>query len=378
MRLIIILITLLIISGFIVARFDQVETSGEIRADVDSLVSTEETSQFAKADRVKPMTFPADLGEHRDYRAEWWYYTGNLTDTDGNRFGFQLTFFRRGLVPVVPVRTSEWASHQIYFAHFTITDVTGDTFNYHERFSRGSPNLAGAQSSPYHVWIENWSAREIGLGQVRLQAQEGDFALDLILEQAKPPTLHGQQGLSHKSDEPGNANYYYSLTNNPSQGTITTPRGTVEVTGNTWKDHEWGTSDLGPSAVGWDWFSLQLDDGREVMYFNIRRKDGGVEPVSSGTIVNADGSTRYLSKEEVKITPLAEWASASSGAIYPAEWNFAIPSEGIELHLKPLLPQQELRVSFTYWEGAVRIEGTQTGYGYVELTGYYETMRGRF
>jgi predicted secreted hydrolase len=378
MRLIIVLIILLIISGFIIARFDRVESSGEIRADVDSLAPTEEAGQFAKADRVRPLAFPADLGEHRDYRAEWWYYTGNLADAEGNRFGFQLTFFRRAFTPGAPERTSEWASHQIYFAHFTITDVAGDTFKFHERFSRGSPHLAGAQSSPYHVWIDDWSAREIGPGQVRLQAKEGAFGLDLILEQAKPPALHGQQGLSQKSDEPGNANYYYSLTNNPSKGTITTPRGTSEVTGNTWKDHEWGTSDLGPSAVGWDWFSLQLDDGREVMYFNIRREDGGVEPVSSGTLVNADGSTRHLSKDEVKIVPLAEWTSASSSATYPAEWNFAIPSEGIELHLKPLLPQQELRVSFTYWEGAVRIEGTQTGYGYVELTGYYETMRGRF
>jgi predicted secreted hydrolase len=114
------------------------------------------------------------------------------------------------------------------------------------------------------------------------------------------------------------------------------------------------------------------------MYFNIRREDGGVEPVSSGTIINTDGSTRYVSHDQVKITPLAQWTSPTSGATYPAEWNFAIPGEGIELHLKPLLPQQELRVSFTYWEGAVKIEGTQAGYGYVELTGYYETMRGRF
>ncbi len=378
MRLIAIIIALLIISGFFIARFDQVESGGEIRADVASLAPAKESGQFAKADIVKPLTFPADLGEHRDYRAEWWYYTGNLADDAGNRFGFQLTFFRRALFPTAPERTSEWASHQIYFAHFTITDVTGKTFNYHERFSRGSPHLAGAQSAPYHIWIDDWSAREIGPGQVKLTAKEGEFALDLLLEQVKPPALHGRQGLSRKSDEPGNANYYYSLTHNPSRGMITTPRGTFEVTGNSWKDHEWGTSDLGPEAVGWDWFSLQLDDGREVMYFNIRREDGGVEPVSSGTIIEVDGSTRYVSYDEVKITPLAEWISPNSGATYPAEWSFAIPGEGLELQLKPLLPQQELRVSFTYWEGAVRVEGTETGYGYIELTGYYETMRGRF
>jgi predicted secreted hydrolase len=377
MRLLMALIVLLIISGFIVARFDQVDAGGEIRANVANVVPTEESYSFARADQVIPITLPQDLGEHRDYRAEWWYYTGNLGDTAGNRFGFQLTFFRRALIPTLPERASEWATNQVYFAHFTLTDVSGGTFNYHERYSRGSPALAGAQSSPYHVWIDDWSAQEVGPGQVRLRAKEGDFALDLVLQQAKPPVLHGTQGLSQKSEEPGNANYYYSLTNNPSRGTITTPAGTFEVSGNTWKDHEWGTSDLGPEAVGWDWYSLQLDDGREVMYFNIRREDGGVEPVSSGSLINADGSYRHLAQEEVKITVLDQWTSAS-GATYPAEWQLAIPSEGIDLHIKPLLPQQELRVSFTYWEGAVQIEGTQSGYGYVEMTGYYDSMRGRF
>jgi predicted secreted hydrolase len=169
--------------------------------------------------------------------------------------------------------------------------------------------------------------------------------------------------LSQKSEQPGNASYYYSLTNNPAQGTVITPRGTFAVTGNAWKDHEWSTSDLPPGSVGWDWFSLQLDDQREVMFFSIRRQDG---------------RSRTLSHEEVKVTTLTKWTSSSSRATYPAEWQFAIPSEGIDLHIKPLLPQQELRVSFTYWEGAVRLEGSQTGYGYVEMTGYSDSMRGRF
>jgi predicted secreted hydrolase len=378
MRLIITVIVLLIISGLVIIRLDRVDAGGDIRANVAELASPEETSGFAKALEVRPIKFPDDLGEHREYRAEWWYYTGNLADADGHRFGFQLTFFRRALTPTAPERPSEWASNQVYFAHFTLTDVSGGTFNFHERFSRGSPNLARVQSNPYHVWLDDWYAREIGPGQVQLKAQEGQFALDLILEQAKPAALQGDRGLSQKSSQPGNANYYYSLTNNPSRGTMTTPAGTFAVTGNVWKDHEWGTSDMGPGAVGWDWFSLQLDDGREVMFYNLRREDGTFEPESSGTLIYTDGSTRYLSLEEVQITPLSQWASEASGATYPAEWRLAIPDEGIDLYIKPLLPQQELRVSFTYWEGAVRVEGTQTGYGYVELTGYYESLRGRF
>lgn len=378
MRLTVTIIALLIVSGFLIARFDTVNTGGEIQANVDSLLAAPENAQFARADKVIPITFPADLGQHPAFRTEWWYYTGNLGDAEGHRFGFQLTFFRRALLPTAPQRTSEWATHQIYFAHFTITDVAGNLYQAHERFSRGSPHLAGAQSQPYHVWLDDWSAQETGPGQVRLQAKEGDYALDLTLAQAKPPVLHGDHGLSQKSQQPGNASYYYSLTNNPAQGSVTTPRGTFAVAGNAWKDHEWSTSDLPPGSVGWDWFSLQLDDGREVMFFSIRRQDGSLEPYPTGTIVYADGRSRTLSHQEVRVTPLAEWSSPGSGATYPAEWQFAIPTEGLNLHIKPLLSQQELRVSFTYWEGAVRIEGSHTGYGYVELTGYYDSMRGRF
>jgi predicted secreted hydrolase len=201
--------------------------------------------------------------------------------------------------------------------------------------------------------------------------------IDLILEQAKPAALQGDRGLSAKSEEPGNASYYYSLTNNLSYGTVTTPRGIFEVSGNSWEDREWSTSDLDEGAVGWDWFSLQLDDNREVIFYYIRREDGSAESISAGSVVYPDGSTHYLSLDDIQITNLDTWTSPKSGAIYPAEWNLAIPSEGIDLHITPLLNDQELQVSFTYWEGAVRVEGTQTGYGYVELTGYYESLRGR-
>jgi predicted secreted hydrolase len=377
MRLILTILALLLASGVIIAYFERVEP-GEIRAEVGGLAELEAGREFARAYAPRPFIFPDDLGQHPDYRIEWWYYTGNLADAAGQRFGFQLTFFRRGLTPGLPTgRTSEWANTQVYFAHFTITDVAGETFNYYERFSRGSPHLAGAESAPYHVWLEDWQAQEVGPGQVALRAKAAEVALDLVLEQTKPPALHGNRGLSLKSSEPGNANYYYSFTRNKAAGTITTPRGIFHVTGSAWKDHEWGTSDMGAGTVGWDWFSLQLDDGREVMFYAIRREDGRLEEVSGGVIVEADGTTRHLAKKDVEYTPRSTWRSDASGATYPAEWDFAIPKAGIELHLTPLLPQQELQVSFTYWEGAITIEGTQQGYGYVELTGYESSLRGR-
>lgn len=380
MKVTLTIIALLLLSGFIVVRYDQVSlNTGEIAADVDGLVSEEYTgAEFLKAYEIIPFEFPKDHGPHPDYRAEWWYYTGNLVDAEGNRYGYQFTIFRRGIVPGEPERASEWATRQIYFAHFTVTDVTGETFEYHERFSRASPDLAGAQGLPYyHVWIDDWYAKESEPGKVHLKASAGEVGIDLILEQAKPAALQGDRGLSAKSEEPGNASYYYSLTNNPSYGTVTTSRGTFEVSGNSWEDREWSTSDLDEGAVGWDWFSLQLDDNREVMFYYIRREDGSAESISAGSVVYPDGSTHYLSLDDIQITNLDTWTSPKSGAIYPAEWNLAIPSEGIDLHITPLLNDQELQVSFTYWEGAVRVEGTQTGYGYVELTGYYESLRGR-
>jgi predicted secreted hydrolase len=380
MKLVIAVIVLLLLSGLVVSQYDQVglETN-VISADVEELVVEEYSgAAFRKAYDVIPFEFPRDHGPHPDYRAEWWYYTGNLADQAGNRFGYQFTIFRRGIVPGEPERESEWATHQIYFAHFTVTDVTGQDFAYHERFSRTSPELAGAQSEPhYKVWLDDWSVEEIEPGRVQVKAQTDDTAIDLILEQTKPPTLQGDRGLSAKSSEPGNASYYYSLTNNPTRGRVTTARGTFEVSGNSWLDREWSTTDLGEGAVGWDWYSLQLDDDREIMFFHIRREDGSVEAVSGGTIIYSDGSTRRLALDEVQITKLSTWTSPKSNATYPASWTFTVPSEGIDLRITPLLNDQELHVSFTYWEGAVKIEGTQSGYGYIELTGYNESIQGR-
>ncbi len=379
MKAVFTVIVLLIISGFVVVQYDELTFSpGEIAADVENVVGeTYPAENFAKAYEVIPFEFPQDHGPHPDFRAEWWYYTGNLADAEGNRYGYQFTIFRRGIVPDESERESEWGAHQIYFAHFTVTDASGETFEYHERFSRGSAELAGAQAEPYYVWIDDWYAKQTELGQVQLKAQAGDIAIDLRLNQVKPPVLQGDQGLSAKSDEPGNASYYYSLTNNITEGTITTPRGTFAVTGNSWKDREWSTSDLDENAVGWDWFSLQLDDDRELMFYYIRRQNGSFDSVSAGTVVAPDGQTTIITLADIETTALGSWTSPKSGATYPAGWQLSVPSQNIDLTITPLVSDQELQVSFTYWEGAVKIEGSQQGYGYVELTGYFKSLRGR-
>ena len=381
MRLIIGIIVLLAVSGLALTGFARFGLSSQPDLEarvVDSVPSIVDDDQFERAYEVRPIIFPDDLGAHETFQTEWWYYTGNLADEAGNRYGFQLTFFRRSVAPQAAERTSEWGGNQLYFAHFTVTDAAHDAFYPHERFSRAGAELAGAESAPYRVWLEDWQASEVEPGVVRLQAREGEVALDLRIEPLKPVVLQGDRGFSPKSDEPGNASYYYSFTRNQAEGTVQTPHGQAAVSGLVWKDHEWSTSALGPNAEGWDWFSLQLDDGREVMYFQIRNTDGSIEPVSDGVLVEPDGRNIPLALSDVQIEVLDVWQSQASGARYPAKWRLKVPSAQIDVTLTPIVDSQELNLFFTYWEGAVRIEGSQNGFGYVEMTGYSGSMQGVF
>lgn len=342
-------------------------------------------SGFARADRPLDFSLPRDHGPHFDYQTEWWYYTGNVAAGTGERFGYQLTFFRRGLTPGAPVDGDGLLTNQIYFAHFALTDVTGRTHRGLERFSRGAGGLAGATGEPFGVWLEDWRAEALNAdgSAVRLTARDGDLALDLTLRAVKPVVAHGDRGLSPKSEQPGNASYYLSYTRLATEGRVTARGQTFAVTGESWFDHEWSTSALGPNGLGWDWFSLQLSDGREVMFFQIRRDDGGIEPVSGGTLVQPDGSTVRLPAEAVQITVRETWTSPATQGRYPARWTIRIPSEQIELDVEPWLPEQEMRLTFAYWEGAVRVAGLSggaavTGAGYVEMTGYAGSMQGVF
>ena len=344
-----------------------------------------DTTGFSRATLPREFTFPLDHGPHFDYQTEWWYYTGNLETAAGRHFGYQLTFFRRGLAPGAPAAGPGLVTSQIYFAHFALTDAAGERHLFSERFSRGADDLAGAAGAPFGVWLESWRVESLNAdgSAVHLVAPDGDHALDLTLRALKPIVAHGDRGLSPKSEQAGNASYYLSYTRLDTTGTVTLDGETFSVQGESWFDHEWSTSALGPQAVGWDWFSLQLADGRELMYFQIRRTDGALESVSGGTLVEPDGSTRRLSAEDVQLTVSARWRSPESGADYPARWRLVIPAAGIDLTAEPWLSDQEMRVSFPYWEGAVQFSGTSngravTGSGFIELTGYVASMQGVF
>jgi predicted secreted hydrolase len=334
---------------------------------------------YARALEPRNFRFPADHGPHPEFRTEWWYYTGNLETAEGRRFGFQLTFFRSSLAPEMPARESAWATRQAWLAHFTVTDVQSGTFRSFERWSRGALGLAGAQAEPFRVSLKDWKAEAAG-GQappMHLAASEDGVGIDLVLQRGKPPVLQGERGLSRKSAEPGNASYYYSLSRMPASGTIHVGNESFAVTGLAWMDREWSTSSLGKDQVGWDWFSLQLSDGWDVMLYRLRRKDGTADPASSGTLIGPSGETRPLSLADFTIEDIGEWRSPRSGARYPERWRLRIPSEDLDLEVRPLLADQELDVSFRYWEGAVGLQGTRhgrpvQGRGYVELTGYTE------
>jgi predicted secreted hydrolase len=287
-----------------------------------------------------------------------------------------LTFFRTALAPTIAPRQSAWATRDVYMAHLALTDVDGARFRARDRWGRGALDLAGSAGEPLHVWIGDWSAAAAPGGwPVRLRAGDGELGLDLALLPGKPPVLHGDQGLSRKSAEPGNASYYYSLTRMPVSGTVWAGGAAFPVDGLAWMDREWSTSALGADLVGWDWFALQLDDGRELMLYRLRQRDGGVASTSQGTLVARDGTTRALERDAVEVEVLDRWTSPRDGTRYPIRWRLRVPIAGLDLVVTPLLLDQELDVAVRYWEGAVRVEGQAEGRpvgggGYVELVGY--------
>jgi predicted secreted hydrolase len=338
---------------------------------------------FARALGPRPFSFPDDHGPHPEFRTEWWYYTGNLETAAGRHVGFQLTFFRTALAP--PDRgasvggASAWRANQLYLAHFALTDTAGGRFYAASRLSREALGLSGARAQPFRVWLEDWSAESDVAGgfPVRLRAADGDVAIDLVLESGKPVTLQGDRGWSAKGPEPGNASYYYSFTRMPARGTVRVGGESLDVSGLAWMDREWSTSALHRDLAGWDWLALQLDDGRDVMVYQLRRRDGAPDPHSAGTLIATDGSTRALAREDATLEVLDRWTSPASRVRYPSRWRLTIPTADLAVEITPRLAAQELIVGTRYWEGAVRVQGTAggrpvSGRGYVELVGYGE------
>lgn len=329
--------------------------------------------------------FPRDHASHPDYRTEWWYYTGHLSSGD-RTFGYELTFFQVGINPIRRISGSQWSLHTMFFAHFAITDEDGGTFYYTENISRPALNMAGAHEDRYRVWVGKWFAALLADESThRLHAQSAKAAIALDLIPAKPPVVHGFNGVSQKAEGKGQASHYYSMTRMETTGTLTLNGEDYLVSGLSWMDHEFGTNQLTSQQKGWDWFSIQLDNNRELMLYVLRLKDGAIEPASSGTVVHGDGTWTHLELSAYSIEHTGVWNSPKTDGTYPSGWMIRVPGEDMELRVTPTVKDQELVtgsiVGVTYWEGSVRIEGRDqgkpvTGSGYVELTGYVGRVPG--
>jgi predicted secreted hydrolase len=329
----------------------------------------------------RKLSYPRDHYSHPDYKIEWWYYTGHLETESGKRYGYQVTFFRFGVRDRQRNR-QERLFTDLYMAHFALSDIGAKNFRFRERINRGYDGKAGAATDRYYVWNEDWKV-EGDHKSHQINVSDRGTKLQLRLTSIKPPALHGQNGLSQKGEGEGRASYYYSMTRMHSAGELTINGKSEKVKGWTWMDHEFGSNQLSDDQVGWDWFSIQLDNNTELMLYLIRRKDGSADPYSSATLVSGDGATKHVVLKGFRIETLARWKSARSGANYPMKWKVLLPGDELELEITPAFPEQELITNrstrVNYWEGAVSVKGwfkkrPVAGQGYVEMTGYAEKL----
>ncbi len=344
---------------------------------------------FKSAAAAYAFSFPRDHAAHPDYRTEWWYYTGHVTTAAGRRFGYELTFFRIGMRPGDPqplTDQSRWRGHELYPAHFALTDEQGQTFFHTERFVREALGDGAASASALDVRAGDWTLRGAPAGNPALERMvlsasaetpAGRNAINFVQMPEKPPAVHGHGGVSRKAACASCASHYYSYTRLRTSGTLVYHGQRFAISGLSWMDHEFGSGELEASQAGWDWFSIQLADRRELMLYVLREKDGRITPQSSGSLIEPDGSVRNLPLGSFAIAATGTWRSPHTGGTYPSGWRVRVAAAGIDVVLAPTVRDQELASTSTgvsYWEGAVDVRdaagGRLAGVGYVELTGY--------
>jgi len=358
-------------------------------------ISTLLSQDFKRALPGRTFSFPQDHFSHPEFKTEWWYYSGHLQSLgdSGKNFGYQLTFFRTGMTRETKQQKSKWSIQDLYFAHLGVTDETKKKFEYREKISRGSLGEAGAlpfkkDEKTFRIWIEDWSIQGKGppMQQHFLKGGDRKFGIELMLTPEKNPVIHGQKGISQKAEGEGYASHYYSIPRLKTGGKILFQDKEVPVQGISWMDHEFGSAQLREYQVGWDWFSIQLGNNTELMFYQIRHKDGKIDPYSSGTIIFPDGTYQHLLRNQFQIEVLESWKSSKSGAIYPSKWRVKVPGYRIELTISPTVNDQELitkeSTRVIYWEGSVKVDGKYEGdpikgMGYAELTGYAESLSGK-
>jgi predicted secreted hydrolase len=341
--------------------------------------------EWARVAEAPTLTFPRDHGSHPAFRTEWWYVTGQLADTDGRRYGFELTFFRQGLDPSPPAPgSSALRARQVLAAHLAVAEIGKGTMRFAQRVRRIAAGMAGAREDDLNLFLDDWEMRRLPSGAITFVSddRDGGTVLTLELQPGRPPVLQGDNGLSRKGPEVGNASVYVSLPRLAARGRLTLDGRERAVQGEAWFDHEWGTSQLGAAVVGWDWLGLRLADGRELMLYRLRDADGSAAPQSAGTLVQRDGTTHRLVASDFTLEPLSWWTSPRIGGRYPARLRVRVPGVGLDLAVRPEIADAELDARAStgtiYWEGPVAVTGTTAGEGYLELTGYAVSMAATF
>ncbi|CZF85926.1 lipocalin-like domain-containing protein [Grimontia marina] len=332
------------------------------RTAVAALVAAN-ADDFSKVIPGRDIQFPKDYGSHDDFRQEWWYVTGNLQDEAGNQYGVQWTLFRSA---ISSENGQGWNNNQIFMAHAVLTSKDGVYAS--ERFSRGGIGQAGVTDNPFNVWLDNWQWRGTNKKPfpAKLQASDKDFSFTLSMSQTLPEILQGENGYSRKHAEKDVASYYFSVPAVSLDGTLELDGKIVKVSGKGWVDREWSTQALSEDQLGWDWFSIQLDDGRSLMLVQVR---GEETPHRFGSITDAAGHSIILSNSDIDMTPIA-FAKMPTGRHLPIKWQIKLPLHDIMLTTKPVHDQNWLPFTFPYWEGPILVRGTATGVGFMEATGY--------
>jgi predicted secreted hydrolase len=375
-------ITIIIIFTFFACTEEKIDTNGNSNnIPVSKAMGETIDTSFSKAIKPKTFEFPKDHGPHKNFRTEWWYFTGNLISTNGEKFGYQFTIFRNAINTDSLSGNSTWRSNQFYMGHFAVTDITNNKFYFDERFSRDGNNLAGASiEDKFRVWLEDWEVIQINdssnydLPDLKLSANMKNVKFELFIRAEKQKILQGNNGLSQKGSGIGNASYYYSYTRLETKGNLAIGNNEYLVSGSSWMDREWSTSALSNDQVGWDWFSIQLNNNTELMYYQMRKSDGRPDIFSNGVIIDSIGNKDSFNLDEIKLTVNDYWVS-NNGSKYPSGWKIDIPSRKISLVINPSIKNQLMDVSVKYWEGSVNVSGIRDGInilgsGYVELTGY--------
>ncbi|MEO6341298.1 MAG: lipocalin-like domain-containing protein [Caulobacteraceae bacterium] len=331
---------------------------------------------FPQVRAGRPLVFPGDHGSHPDYRTEWWYITGWLKTAEGKDLGFQVTFFRSRLA-VDQRNPSAFTPRQILFAHAALSDPKVGRLLHDGRIAREGFGLAGAATHDANVVIDDWSLRRSANDRFAAKAGGKDFTLDLAFDPAQPILLQGDRGYSRKGPRAAQASHYYSVPHLKVSGSIVHTGRRIRVTGEAWLDHEWSSTVLDPTAVGWDWVGMNLDDGGALTAFQVRDKDGRAI-WAGGSLRSREGLTTHLSRDDVHFRAERFWRSSRTGARYPVQQELTVrtPTGERQWRLAPLFEDQELDSRRTggpvYWEGAVRASGA---HGYLELTGYSSPLR---